>query len=173
MYTLVGTGFLVLGAVVWIVCAVYAYQNAPKFGRSAGLWTVLCDHLRAARPDGPVRTPEAPSGRRSGVKQAQGPAGLAIRGSQEAPLTMGRGSGPLATLTGGVVAHEQHRGIAAMHLVVPEPALQEVPPGDPQRTGRDGAVPVTRTPHERSSRVAGPGTADAGRSERARTRGAA
>ena len=34
--TLVGTGFVVLGAVVWIVCAVYAYQNAPKFGRSAG-----------------------------------------------------------------------------------------------------------------------------------------
>jgi hypothetical protein len=40
--TLVGTGFVVLAAVVWIVCAVYAYQNAPKFGRSAGLWTVLC-----------------------------------------------------------------------------------------------------------------------------------
>jgi hypothetical protein len=40
--TLVGTGFLVLAAVVWVVCAVYAYQNAPKFGRSAGLWTFLC-----------------------------------------------------------------------------------------------------------------------------------
>jgi hypothetical protein len=39
--TLVGTGFVVLAAVVWIVCAVYAYQNAPKFGRSAGLWAVL------------------------------------------------------------------------------------------------------------------------------------
>jgi hypothetical protein len=40
--TLVGTGFVVLAAVVWIVCAVYAYQNAPKFGRSAVLWTILC-----------------------------------------------------------------------------------------------------------------------------------
>ena len=40
--TLIGTGFVVLAAVVWIVCAVYAYQNAPKFGRSAALWTVLC-----------------------------------------------------------------------------------------------------------------------------------
>ena len=40
--TLVGTGFVVLAAVCWIVCAVYAYQNAPKFGRSAGLWTFLC-----------------------------------------------------------------------------------------------------------------------------------
>jgi hypothetical protein len=40
--TLVGTGFLVLGAVVWIVCAVYAYQNAPRLGRNAWLWTIIC-----------------------------------------------------------------------------------------------------------------------------------
>jgi multisubunit Na+/H+ antiporter MnhB subunit len=40
--TLVGTGFVVLGAVVWIVCAVYAYQNAPKFGRNAVLWLIIC-----------------------------------------------------------------------------------------------------------------------------------
>ena len=39
--TLVGTGFLVLAAVVWVVCAIYAYQNAPKFGRSAALWAFL------------------------------------------------------------------------------------------------------------------------------------
>ena len=39
--SLVGTGFVVLAAVVWIVCAIYAYQNAPKFGRSAGLWAFL------------------------------------------------------------------------------------------------------------------------------------
>ena len=39
--TLVGTGFVVLAAVVWIVCAVYAYQNAPGFGRSAILWGIL------------------------------------------------------------------------------------------------------------------------------------
>jgi hypothetical protein len=40
--TLIGTGFVVLAAVVWVVCAVYAYQNAPKFGRNAWLWTILC-----------------------------------------------------------------------------------------------------------------------------------
>ena len=40
--TLIGTGFVVLAAVVWIVCAVYAYQNAPKFGRNAWLWCILC-----------------------------------------------------------------------------------------------------------------------------------
>ena len=40
--SLVGTGFIVLGAVVWIVCAVYAYQNAPKFGRNAILWLIIC-----------------------------------------------------------------------------------------------------------------------------------
>ena len=40
--TLVGTGFVVLGAVVWIVCAVYAYQNAPRLGRNAWLWTIIC-----------------------------------------------------------------------------------------------------------------------------------
>jgi thiol:disulfide interchange protein len=39
--TLVGTGFVVLAAVVWIVCVVYAYQSAPKFGRSAPLWAFL------------------------------------------------------------------------------------------------------------------------------------
>jgi multisubunit Na+/H+ antiporter MnhB subunit len=39
--TLVGTGFVVLAAVVWVVCAVYAYQNAPKFGRNAVLWLIL------------------------------------------------------------------------------------------------------------------------------------
>ena len=40
--TLVGTGFVVLGAVIWIVCAVVAYQNAPTFGRSRAVWTFLC-----------------------------------------------------------------------------------------------------------------------------------
>ena len=39
--SLVGTGLVVLAAVVWIVCAIYAYQNAPKFGRSAWLWAFL------------------------------------------------------------------------------------------------------------------------------------
>jgi hypothetical protein len=40
--TLVGTGFLVLGAVVWVVCAVYAYQNAPRLGRNPWLWAIIC-----------------------------------------------------------------------------------------------------------------------------------
>jgi len=39
--TLVGTGFVVLAAVVWLVCVYYAYISAPKFGRSAILWAVL------------------------------------------------------------------------------------------------------------------------------------
>ena len=39
--TLIGTGLLILGAVVWIVCAVKAYQIAPQRHRSAGLWTFL------------------------------------------------------------------------------------------------------------------------------------
>jgi hypothetical protein len=39
--SLVGTGLIILGAVVWVVCAIYAYQNAPKFGRSAVLWLII------------------------------------------------------------------------------------------------------------------------------------
>jgi hypothetical protein len=35
-------GGIILGAVVWIVCAVYAYQNAPRLGRNAWLWTIIC-----------------------------------------------------------------------------------------------------------------------------------
>jgi hypothetical protein len=38
---LIGTGFVVVGAVVWVVCVMYAFQNAPKFGRSAVVWTGL------------------------------------------------------------------------------------------------------------------------------------
>ncbi len=39
--TLVGTGFLILAAVVWVVCAIYAYRMAPTFGRSAVAWAIL------------------------------------------------------------------------------------------------------------------------------------
>jgi hypothetical protein len=39
--TLIGTGFLVVAIVVWVVCAIYAYQNAPKLGRSRAAWTIL------------------------------------------------------------------------------------------------------------------------------------
>ena len=33
--TLVGTGFVVLGAVIWVLCAYYCYQVAPRFHRLA------------------------------------------------------------------------------------------------------------------------------------------
>ena len=39
--SLLGTGLFVLAAVVWVLCAIYAYQNAPKFGRSRAIWTIL------------------------------------------------------------------------------------------------------------------------------------
>ena len=38
--TLIGTGLLILGAVVWVVCAIYAYRLAPTFGRSRAGWTI-------------------------------------------------------------------------------------------------------------------------------------
>ncbi len=39
--TLIGTGFVVLGAVLWILCAYYCYQVAPRFQRRAAVWAVL------------------------------------------------------------------------------------------------------------------------------------
>ena len=36
-----GTGILILGAVVWVVCAIYAYRNAPKFHRRPWVWGLL------------------------------------------------------------------------------------------------------------------------------------
>ena len=39
--SLLGTGLFIVGAVVWVVCAIYAYRNAPKFGRSRAVWTIL------------------------------------------------------------------------------------------------------------------------------------
>jgi hypothetical protein len=39
--TLVGTGFVITGLVVWIVCVLLAYQTAPKRGRRAGVWALL------------------------------------------------------------------------------------------------------------------------------------
>jgi hypothetical protein len=38
---LLGTGLFILGAVVWVVCAVYAYRMAPRFGRGAVAWGIL------------------------------------------------------------------------------------------------------------------------------------
>ena len=39
--TLVGTGFVILGAVIWILCAYYCYQVAPNFRRRPAVWGVL------------------------------------------------------------------------------------------------------------------------------------
>ena len=39
---LIGTGFFILAAVVWVLCAYYAWQVAPKFGRNRVTWTILC-----------------------------------------------------------------------------------------------------------------------------------
>ena len=39
--TLIGTGFVITGLVVWIVCVRLAYQTAPKRGRRAGVWALL------------------------------------------------------------------------------------------------------------------------------------
>ncbi len=36
-----GTGLVILGLVVWIVCVVAAYQQAPRRGRSAINWAIL------------------------------------------------------------------------------------------------------------------------------------
>jgi hypothetical protein len=38
---LLGTGLFILGAVVWVVCAIVAYQTAPRFGRGALVWGIL------------------------------------------------------------------------------------------------------------------------------------
>lgn len=39
--TLAGTGFVILGVVVWAVCAYLCWQRAPSMGRRAGTWAVL------------------------------------------------------------------------------------------------------------------------------------
>jgi hypothetical protein len=39
--TIIWGGGIVLGLVIWAVCAYLCYQNAPRLGRSAGNWAVL------------------------------------------------------------------------------------------------------------------------------------
>jgi hypothetical protein len=39
--TLIGTGFFILAAVVWVLCAYYCYQVAPKFHRNPVTWGIL------------------------------------------------------------------------------------------------------------------------------------
>ena len=36
-----GTGILILGAAVWIICAIACYQRAPSKGRRPLVWGVL------------------------------------------------------------------------------------------------------------------------------------
>jgi hypothetical protein len=38
---LIGTGLFILAAVVWVVCAIYAYRLAPGYGRGAWTWGIL------------------------------------------------------------------------------------------------------------------------------------
>ena len=38
---LIGSGLFILAAVVWVVCAIYAYRMAPGFGRGAVTWGIL------------------------------------------------------------------------------------------------------------------------------------
>ena len=37
---LIGTGLVILGALVCIVCAIYAYRLAPSYGRGAWPWAI-------------------------------------------------------------------------------------------------------------------------------------
>ena len=39
--TLIGTGFLIVAAVVWFLCAYLAWQTAPKRGRRPVTWGIL------------------------------------------------------------------------------------------------------------------------------------
>jgi hypothetical protein len=40
-YTLIGTGFVLVGLVVWAVCVYLAWQRAPRRGRSGVNWAIL------------------------------------------------------------------------------------------------------------------------------------
>jgi ATP/ADP translocase len=42
---LVGTGLFILAAVVWVVCAIYAYRLAPTYGRGAWPWAIAAIFL--------------------------------------------------------------------------------------------------------------------------------
>jgi hypothetical protein len=41
MPSALGTGLIAMGAIVWIVCAVAAYQRAPGLGRRAWVWGLV------------------------------------------------------------------------------------------------------------------------------------
>ncbi len=80
---LVGTGLFILAAVVWVVCAIYAYRLAPTYGRGAWPWAIAAIFLGpfalfALRP-----APEAP--RQAGPWRAsRGSASRAVRATAQA-----------------------------------------------------------------------------------------
>jgi hypothetical protein len=39
--TIIWGGGIILGLVIWLVCAYLCYQSAPRFGRGQGTWGVL------------------------------------------------------------------------------------------------------------------------------------
>ena len=118
--TLVGTGFVVLGAVVWIVCAVYAYQNAPKFGRNAWFWTIICVIF------GPLGLMllyvlpknEPAQGQRAHAQEGRRPARRPVRGPQEEAL--GRAAGRRCD-PGRRVLRGQGRRAADLATTLPDP----------------------------------------------------
>lgn len=59
---LIGTGLFILGAIVWIVCAIKAHEIAPRRHRSAGLWTVLAVIFGPLALMALVALPPAPQG---------------------------------------------------------------------------------------------------------------
>ena len=97
---LIGTGFFILAAVVWVLCAYYAWQVAPKFGRNRVTWTVLCVlfgpialMLLYILPKGHKQA--AGVGHRRAQGGPQGPAGRPVRSpeQEEAPLSLARRRG--------------------------------------------------------------------------------
>ena len=87
---LIGTGFVILAAVVWIVCAYYCVPERAQVRPQRMALDDPLRHLRPARADAPVRPPESTSRSRPRRRHGQeegGPARRAVRGAQEAPLT--------------------------------------------------------------------------------------
>lgn len=41
MPSALGTGLIAMGAIVWIVCAIAAYQRAPSLGRRDWVWGLV------------------------------------------------------------------------------------------------------------------------------------
>jgi len=80
-----GTGLVILGIVVWVVCVMAAYQQAPRRGRSAINWVVLTVifgplalfALFAMAPEAGWRPLSAASSRRASLLNAAPSRGVA------------------------------------------------------------------------------------------------